>query len=133
MSRGNLSLFVPNQPLVEIDNGPPVGPMATGNPFDLREIGRTVLRRRWLIAATILFLVGSSFAVVSSLTPRYTAEAALMVGDQQSRVLDLQAAVTGGDTELVESEIQILKSRRLARMVIEKLNLIEDPLLNGKP
>ncbi len=136
MSRGNLSLFVPSQPLVEIDNGPSigpsVGPMATENPFDLREIGRTLLRRRWLIAATILFLVGSSFAVVSSLTPRYTAEAALMVGDQQSHVLDLQAAVTGGDTELVESEIQILKSRRLARMVIEKLNLIEDPLLNGK-
>lgn len=132
MSRGNLSLFVPNQSIVEMDSASPAGPLSPRNPFDLREIGRTLLRRRWLIAATILFLVGSSFAVVSSLTPRYTAQATLMVGDQQPHVLDLQAAVTGGDTELVESEMQILKSRRLARMVIEKLNLMDDPLHHGQ-
>ncbi len=133
MSRGNLTLFAPNQPLVEMESGQPIGSATAPGQVDLREVGRTLLRRRWLIAATILFLVGTSFAVVSSLTPRYTAEAVLMVGDQQPRVLDLQAAVTGGETELTESEIQILKSRRLARMVIEKLDLIDDPLLSDKP
>jgi succinoglycan biosynthesis transport protein ExoP len=100
---------------------------------DLTEVWRTLLRRRWLIIATIIVLTGSGLAVTSSLTPRFTAEALLMVGDQQSHVLDLQSVVTGADTELTESQIQIVKSRRIAQLVVDKLNLLKDPAFGGGP
>jgi succinoglycan biosynthesis transport protein ExoP len=100
---------------------------AQSDKTDLAEVWRTLLRRRWLIIATIIVLTGSGLAVTSSLTPRFTAEALLMVGDQQSHVLDLQSVVTGVDTELTESQIQILKSRRIAQLVVNKLNLLKDP------
>lgn len=98
---------------------------------DLRDIWRVLVRRRWLILATILLLTGSAAALVTVLSPRYSAEALLMVGDQQPRMLDLQAVVAGSDTELIESEVQILRSRRIAHMVINKLQLLSDPAFSG--
>jgi succinoglycan biosynthesis transport protein ExoP len=106
---------------------------AQSDKADLAEVWRTLLRRRWLIIATIIVLTGSGLAVTSSLTPRFTAEALLMVGDQQSHVLDLQSVVTGVDTELTESQIQILKSRRIAQLVVNKLNLLKDPAFDAGP
>jgi succinoglycan biosynthesis transport protein ExoP len=100
---------------------------------DIREMWRTLLRRKWIIISTVLVVMGVTVAVLSSLAPRFTAEAVLMVGDQQTRVLDLQAAVTGVAAEVTESETQILRSRRIARMVIEKLNLLNDRTFEPVP
>jgi capsular exopolysaccharide synthesis family protein len=99
---------------------------------DLRDIGRVLVRRRWLILATIAIFTGAAAAVVMVLPPRYSAEAMLMVGDQQPRMLDLQAVVAGTDSELIESEVQILRSRRIARLVIDKLQLLSDPTFAGE-
>jgi capsular exopolysaccharide synthesis family protein len=94
---------------------------------DLRDIWRVLVRRRWLIVATVAILTGAAIAVVLVLPPRYSAEAMLMVGDQQPRMLDLQAVVAGTDSELIESEVQIMRSRRIAHLVIDKLQLLSDP------
>jgi capsular exopolysaccharide synthesis family protein len=99
---------------------------------DLREVWRVLVRRRWLILATIVLLTGSAGVLVTVLSPRYSAEAVLMVGDQQPRMLDLQAVVAGTDTELIESEVQILRSRHIAHLVIDKLQLLSDPAFSGE-
>src|ERR1051325_7952512 len=94
---------------------------------DLRNIWRVIARHTWLILATVVLLTGAAGVLVTVLSPRYSAEAVLMVGDQQPRMLDLQAVVIRTDTELIESEVQILRSRRIAHMVIDKLQLLSDP------
>jgi len=127
MTQGNLSLFVRDQLPSQIA---PRGPILSENMEEepgIRNFWRILVRRRWLIGLTILALTGSALGVVSALTPRYTAEALLMVGDQQPKMLDLQAVVTGLEGEVTESEIQVVRSRRIARMVIEKLDLLHDP------
>src|SRR5579859_4544016 len=132
MPQNNLSLFVrDHSQLTAASQGI--------NPADrmeeeqgIRHFWRIILRRRWLIILTILALTGSALGVISILTPRYTAEALLMVGDQQPHMLDLQSVVTGVETELTESEIEIIRSRRIARLVIEKLNLLNDPDFSRK-
>lgn len=120
-------LLIQNKTIGEFDSRRTTGSGAVQEGMDLAEIGRILLRRKWLIIATIILLTGSGVVVTSSLIPRYTAEALLMVGDQQPHMLDLQSVVTGADTELTESEIQIVKSRRIARLVVDKLNLLKDP------
>jgi capsular exopolysaccharide synthesis family protein len=99
---------------------------------DLRDVWRVLVRRRWLILATIVLLTGSAGVLVTVLSPRYSAEAVLMVGDQQPRMLDIQAVVAGTDTELIESEVQILRSRHIAHMVIDKLQLLSNPAFSGE-
>jgi succinoglycan biosynthesis transport protein ExoP len=97
----------------------------------LAEMLRALLRYRWLIIATIIVLTGSRLAVTSSPTPRFTAEAVLVVGDQQSHMLNLQSVVTSVDTELTESQIQILKSRRIAQLVVHKLDQLTNPAFDA--
>jgi len=92
----------------KFDSQRAAGGATTQEGMDLAEIGRILLRRKWLTMATIILLMGSGIAVTSSLIPRYTAEALLMVGDQQPHMLDLQSVVTSADAELTESEIQIV-------------------------
>jgi polysaccharide biosynthesis transport protein len=127
MPQDNLSLFVRDQPTIQMV------PRRAG-PADrveeepgIRDIWRILVRRRWLIILTVVTLMVSAFGVIETLTPRYTTESLLMVGDQQPHMLDLQSVVTGVETEITESEIQIIKSRRIARLVIEKLDLLRDP------
>jgi len=117
--------------VVDLDGRRNIAAVPQAERADLGEVWRTLLRRRWLIVATIIVLTGSGLAVTSALTPRFTAEALLMVGDQQSHMLDLQSVVTGADTELTESQIQIIKSRRIAKLVVDKLNLQKDPAFGG--
>jgi succinoglycan biosynthesis transport protein ExoP len=127
MPQDSLSLFVRDQlPVPVTSRGSILSENVEEEPA-IRNIWRILVRRRWLIVLTILALTGSAIGVISSLTPRYTAEALLMVGDQQPKMLDLQAVVTGLEADVTESEIQVIRSRRIARMVIEKLNLMNDP------
>jgi polysaccharide biosynthesis transport protein len=97
---------------------------------DLAAFWRVLVRRRWLITLTVLAVMGASTAAISALAPRYRAEALLLVGERQPTLLDIQKAVRGEDTEATDSEIEILRSPRIAKLVVEKLGLTKDPLIN---
>ncbi|HLN24793.1 MAG TPA: polysaccharide biosynthesis tyrosine autokinase [Patescibacteria group bacterium] len=102
---------------------------ATGT-LDLAGFGRLLVRRRLMIIATMVLLTAVAWITIDSLGPRYSAEALLLVGDHQPTLLDIQAAVQGNDTETTESEIQILRSRRIAKTVVETLRLDKDARIN---
>lgn len=98
----------------------------------LREIGRVLKRRARLIVGTVLILNLVAVALIHQLTPRYTAEASLIIDPRQPNVLDLNTVMSklSGDREALESEIQLLTSRSLARSVVERLRLDENPEFN---
>ncbi len=127
MPQDNLSLFVRDQPTIQMVPHRVAQAERAEEETGIRDIWRILVRRRWLIILTVVTLMVSAIGVVETLTPRYTTEALLMVGDQQPHMLDLQSVVTGVETEITESEIQIIKSRRIARLVIEKLDLLHNP------
>ncbi len=89
------------------------------------QIGRMLLRRVWLIAGVLVVLNGFALLAISKITPRYTAEATLIIGPRQAQVMDVKAVMAGltGDTDVIESELQMLRSRRIAREVTAKLDL----------
>ena len=116
---------------------------STGAPLpgdlDLRTLGQAIVRNRdWIIVPTVLAAV-LSIAAVNLVTPRYKSEARILI-DGIENVLtrpngernEERAAL---DAEAATSQVQLLLSRDLAREIIKKNKLAEqpefDPLLQG--
>ena len=99
---------------------------------DLRDLFRKIWRRKKVLIGTILVVMVATLVIVSQLTPRYTSVAQVMIDPRQNNVVDIESVISGlpPDMETIESELQILKSRRLAENVIKKLRLYEDPEFN---
>jgi capsular exopolysaccharide synthesis family protein len=98
----------------------------------LRNWGRSFLRRGKLILFTVIVLNGLAIFGVTNLTPRYTAESAVLVGPREEQVVDLKAVLSGlgGDSDVIESEIQVLKSRDIARGIVHEFKLDQRPEFN---
>ena len=91
----------------------------------MRDFGRSMMRRSRLVLVSIVLLNGAAILGVNHLTPRYTAEADLLVGPREEQVVDLKAVLSGlsGDSDVIESEIQVLRSRGIARTIVERFRL----------
>ena len=91
--------------IITVRNAEPRGFVRTR----LRAIGRVLKRRARLIVGTVLILNLVAVALIHQLTPRYTAEASLIIDPRQPNVLDLNTVMSklSGDREALESEIQL--------------------------
>lgn len=117
----------------------PIETETATNDVDLSRIGRVLLQKRWwVIGPTLLAFVGA-LVFVNVVKPRYSADAKLLLENQDDFYARVdkgeRADVNGPDAEGVQSQIQLLTSRDLARRVIKQLDLqgnVEfDPLANG--
>ncbi len=99
----------------------------------LRDLGRGLLRRARLVVLVVVVLNVAAILAVGRLTPRYTAEALLMVGPREEQVMDLKAVLSGlgGDSDVIESEIQVVRSRGIIRGIIERAHLDRLPEFNA--
>src|ERR1700686_5212926 len=107
--------------------------------LDLRAIGQALLRKRgWIIVPTVLAAV-LSIAAVNLITPRYKSEARILVDGRENVFLrpngERNEERNTLDAEAVTSQVQLLLSRDLAREIIKKNKLAEqpefDPVLQG--
>lgn len=96
---------------------------------------RVLRRRRGLIAAVVLITTGISAAIVFSLPRLYTATATIIVESQQANVVPGKRVLEAmpGDQAAIETQIEILKSRTLARRVVDDLALAADPEFTVDP
>lgn len=110
-------------------------PMSLGSSreIDLREILRKVRRRRGIFIATVLFLMGATLAILAVLPPRYTGQTLVMIEAREAKFADFDAVLSGlaGDSETVQSEIEVVASRQLADTVVGQFGLIADPEFNS--
>src|SRR5229473_306352 len=114
---------------------------ATGRPatpesgdLDLRALGQALLRKRgWIIVPTLLAAV-LSVAAVNLVTPRYKSEARILIDGRENVFLrpngERNEGRTALDPEAVTSQVQLLLSRDLAREIIKKNKLAEQPEFN---
>src|SRR3989440_1057335 len=109
--------------------------------IDLRALSGALWRKKRLIIALTLAAAAVAFVVVNMMTPRYRSEARVLIETRDNifvrpeaeKTLDRSATV---DQEAVTSQVQLVLSRDLAREVIKKLKLGEqpefDPVLGGR-
>lgn len=102
---------------------------------DFAELVRTFGRYKWGIVGLTVLSAALSALVSFSIRPMYTGTVALLVESQNQHVATLRDVY---DTELPEMEflgaqLAVLKSRELARRVIERLGLIDDAEFAPEP
>ena len=96
---------------------------------DLSEFIGLFLHRKWLILSAMLLFTILGIFYVQKLPSLYPAEAKLILEsqDQNATGLDsLAAGISDEDAEM-NSQIEVLKSRRLVGKTVDKLALFDDP------
>ncbi len=106
---------------------------AGGANIDFFEIYKVLRRQIWIVAAIVALIVGLAAVLVALATPKYTSTAQLLIDSQQMRSLDisqLASSGTGGlmDSAMVDSQVVILKSERIAQAVIKELKILDEPV-----
>ena len=97
--------------------------------LELAGISHALARRKvWIIGTTLACLLAST-AFVSLVKSRYTAEAKVLIENQEGYFTRPEKAgvsdpSTGPDPEAVLSQVQLMQSRDLARNVIRELGLV---------
>lgn len=99
--------------------------------LDLSALWAAIKRRKaWIVVPTLAAL-GLSFLAVNVVTPRYTGEARLLLESRSGfYALPGQSAPdTSGqfDAEAVQSQVQVIMSRDLAREAIKRIGLVGNP------
>ncbi len=91
------------------------------------------LRRRSRMMLAVFLLTFAAVAIFTfQLTPVYSAASSVVVNTRDQRVIDIGAVVSGlpADTAMLDTEVEILRSRSLIGKVVSRLNLVENPEFN---
>src|SRR5579859_4114456 len=93
--------------------------------IDLHQLFGVVRRRANVILGCVVLGTVLATVWIFQLTPRYTAEATVMLDTRKNQMVDFTSLMAGlsGDQSVVRSEMEILKSRALADKVADKLNI----------
>ena len=104
-------------------------PSISEDEVDLGELFDLFWRRKFFLIVVMLLSMILGTVYVSSLPNLYEAEATLILEEQQENASGLEALAPGLSDEDAEmnSQIQVLKSRKLIGKVVDKLELAKDP------
>ena len=96
---------------------------------DLSEFIGLFLRRKWLILSAMLLSIILGFLYIKQATRLFPAEAKLILESQDQNATGLESLAVGISDEDSEmnSQIEVIKSRRLIGQVVDSLKLYEDP------
>jgi uncharacterized protein involved in exopolysaccharide biosynthesis len=96
---------------------------------DLARYWNGVRRRKWpiLVLAVAASVVAALYAL--SITPIYPASTTILIESQPANVISIEEVyeLDTRSQQYFETQVEILYSRPLAEMVIETLNLVDEP------
>jgi succinoglycan biosynthesis transport protein ExoP len=99
-------------------------------------VGRAVgfVRRQYVtVLVVVAFLMALAALYVLTTPPSFTAEAALMLDTRKVQLLQQQSVLGDiqADSATVDSQVEVIKSEKVALAVIKELKLTEDPEFVG--
>jgi tyrosine-protein kinase Etk/Wzc len=118
------------------------GPQAASDgELDIGAVGRVLWRKKWWVLIPALIVAVVTFIGVNLIAPRFKSEARVLIDARENVFLRPEAEKAGDreratvDPEAVQSQVQLVLSRDLARQVVKQLKLNErpefDPILRG--
>jgi exopolysaccharide transport family protein len=103
--------------------------------FSLKWILAFLVRRRVLIAATSAVVFVLALTAFMMQRPQYSATALLMINAGQENVLSQNQMITNNNqivpTQVVDSQLEVLRSSLLAERLVDSLGLMNDPEWNA--
>jgi polysaccharide biosynthesis transport protein len=99
----------------------------------LREYWHVLLRRRWLALGVLLLVVTGGLLRILLLRPSYEATAHILIEKEIPSVLDFEKNPRVGEAweDFYQTQYRLLQSRLIARKVVERLKLLQDPEFYG--
>ena len=103
--------------------------------LDIRGVMSTLVRRWRTVAATFAAVLGMSLIATLTVSPHYTATAEIYVDVHGRDLLDpgLDSAATGAASSMVDSEVEIARSKRILASVVTSLSLVGDAEFGAGP
>lgn len=108
-------------------------PAKVGEVLDLPSMFLTLWRARWRILSVMSFAaVVAGFWAQYLAVPRYLSTAVVVMAPQADALPDMGGVLPGlkGDSSLVNTEVEVLRSRSLMTRVVRELKLDRDPEFN---
>jgi exopolysaccharide transport family protein len=101
--------------------------------IDLRKLLAIFRRRLRLFIATVVLILTPVILYTYQATPRYTATASVMLDVRKENVVNVGTVLSSlpADSAVVDTEVEVLKSRTLAGRVVDTLKLTQDPEFNS--
>ena len=102
--------------------------------IDLLELVRALWRGKWtIVLATVLALLIGGYYAFGVAEAEYRSSAQLTLEARTNNVVDLDSVVSGVSTEqaAMNTELEIILSRRLLGKVVDQLDLVDDPEFNS--
>lgn len=106
-------------------------------PVDISaEVSRVVaiFLRRWPILVSVAAVVVSLAVFITlRMVPQYVGDSSVLIDTRQHEIPSAEAAISGGwqsDSSIIDTQVEILKSRALADRVAQTLKLDDDPEFN---
>ena len=106
----------------------------SANEIDLGKIFGVLWRGKlWIALVTCIAIAIGTYYVIAVATPMYTTRAAVALESRQEQVVDIESVVSGlpGDQAAINTELEVLRSRRLIEKVVIDLGLVQDPEFNA--
>lgn len=101
--------------------------------LELHELMASLVRQKWLVIWPVIFTL-IALTIYFSLAPRYySATAQILIDVQKPRIISGETVVPSLDTTrymidpVIDSQLEIMRSTRIAERVIRKVNLLSDP------
>ncbi len=98
----------------------------------LADVFQKLRRQKIWILGTIFVVTLFSWIGIQQLTPLYTAEAELMIGVREEKIIDLENVLAGitADSVTVENEVHVMRSRGIVGKIVDELGLVRNPEFN---
>ena len=102
--------------------------------IDIQDYIRILLKNRGLILAVIGFFVTAALIYSLLATRIYTATSSIQIEAKTIKIVETSEVVQNGtqDREFIQTQFQLLSSRRLAERVVGQLNLVQDNEFMGR-
>ena len=112
---------------------PPEHSHRTANLLDLQQTLAMLRRHARLIGATCLCVIMLAIGFLLVVSPVYTATTVVLVDPRTERVVRSEEVLSGigSDAAAVESQVEVIESTSLAKPIIEKFDLYNDPEFAG--
>jgi capsular exopolysaccharide synthesis family protein len=124
---------VPESEVSDVPDTVPHRHAASYEPLHLRDYWHVVRRRRGIALAVFLLVTGAGAAWVRLVRPVYQAKAQILIERDAPDLLDFDRnpRVHEAWEDFFQTQYRLLQSRLLARKVIERLGLLQDPEFLG--
>ena len=113
----------------------PIEPQRSEPSFDFNSVLKLIVLRYRLILGTTLAIIVVTLINVANVTPQYDATALVLIDQQKNKVTDPNAVLSDMtiDPVTIDNQLQVLQSRDLMSLVIDRLRLDKNPLQVSEP